>query len=276
MQLLAAGKIRPYEGPILSGCRGFLVPEEKKRRLRIIFEPILNPAIVRDQLPSLAYPSRLQRRQSLLGCRYFGEYDMAAYFDQFQLADICRGYFVIRIGNEAFSLCQLPMGSTFSAHVAQTVTWAILSDIRKRYPNIVINSMIDNVDIASTDFNDFERASGEFEARCTELGLKLNDERTKATPGDEFSFLGEEYRIDKVNGCVQVRNSSHNVQKLREAYERLQQHIMPDGEGAPPYTPCVTTRQFIGILSLACWLAHTIGVPLRQWWDTAETRRTTM
>lgn len=268
--LLAAGKIVPHrqEEPIRAGCRGFTIPEIDKRRLRPIFEPTLNAFINRSARPALRYPSRLERRRLIARKKFFKELDFAAFFDQIELEENVRKYFVIRVGDEIFDLTKIPMGATFSAHVAQLITWSILEKIVIEFPTIGVSTMLDNVGFAGDDKETFNRAIDTFLERCQRAGIVINghpqigDDHTTNVE-ETWTHLGEEF-FGNQSGLV--RNRDRNIQKLKDAYTRLQKNISTwslknSGPALPP-PEGVTARQFVACLSLTIWLAHTINEPL--------------
>ena len=107
-----------------------------------------------------------------------------------------------------------------------------------------------------------------FLARCDLFGAQLNDRdampRSRAAIIDQgrmervgadghphiLTFLGEEFLAH------QVRNTPKNVNKLEEAFSRLQSAL-----GDPTVT--ITRRQLAALIGLATWMAHTIEVPIR-------------
>ena len=214
---------------------------------------------------------------------FFKEFDFAAFFDQINLEENVRSYFVIRVGNETYDLTRVPMGSSFSAHTAQVVTWSLLEALltEEQYSDVEISTMLDNVAFASNNKETLNSAIDKFLTRCQEAGVTLNDNpivgdkhaemaAKNATQADNTTtFLGEEFYMnpqDTKRGYV--RNRQKNVAKLREAYTRLQAGITPEHENTTtnevgsPTRPQITTRQFISCISLVLWMAHTISKPL--------------
>ena len=279
--LLKAGKIVKHDErvPISAACRAFTVPEMEKERLRPIFEPIFNAHIFREGLPALHYPSRLQRRQRLATKRYFVEFDFAAFFDQIELDESVRHFFVIRVGDDVYDLTRVPMGSSFSAHTAQLVTWCLLEEVLSspEFAGVELATMLDNVAFGSDDPEVFNRAIDCFLRRCKAAGVMVKgdpqpgfDHAAVTHANDVATFLGEEYYVSAEHPDVRgfVRNRRKNVEKLRDAYTRLQRFIVPEHLRNPTRSDvksnphAVTARQFIGCISLILWLAHTIDEPL--------------
>ena len=267
-KMLEMDKIRPFgrNRAISAGVTGFTVVEEAKKRRRPIFVPNVNEVIDKTKLPPVKYPARLFRRCQLAGKRYFAQFDFKAWYDQFEMtgAEDC---YVLRTKEEIswkgathqlFYLTKMPMGSTFSAHVAQTVTWAILEPILKT--EVFVATMIDNVAFASDNEQDFIRAVQTFVERCDRFGAVLNDRESIPRLPEEiiawgtasrepYTFLGEEY----VNGAV--RNTERNVKKLKGAFDRLKRST------ENPIIK-VTRRQVAAIIGLINWMTSTVQIPL--------------
>ncbi len=253
--MLGKGKIEPVNIEQVKGyVNCFGVPEAKKKRIRIIVEPMLNKVVEESEIPKLFYPSRMQRRQQILSKRYVALFDFAAYFDQFQLRPAIRNFFVMRTnafdGNDLWRFKQLPMGARFSPAVAQFATWALVHDLPAE-----TCTMIDNVRIASDDPKKFVRAVRTFIQRCKEANITLNDkeeydglsdaqlvEKGRKNFEGPTDFLGEEYRGETVGNTERLRA------KLKMAFSNL--------------GTMVTRRQVATIVGLAIYMSHTVGVRL--------------
>lgn len=255
-----------------SAAVGHAVPQAEKHRWRPVFETLYNRLIERGELPPLKYPSRAERRQTITASPFFAQFDLSAYFDQIALSQESQEWHVVRaeqpvqLGEHGaatvFALTRLPMGSSFSAHCAQTLTWCLLEPLLKQPQRVKVYTMIDNVAICAATAGDFVWAVETFIKRCADAGATLNDadvmprsaaewiELGRAHAGREEVFLGECYdRAERT-----VRNSDKNVRKLHAAVDRLR----PDS-GMP-----VTRRHVASVIGLANWMAMTIGVPLRE------------
>eukprot|EP00760_Papus_ankaliazontas_P039416 PhM_4_TR9561/c3_g1_i1/m.38082 len=126
--------------------------------------------------------------------------------------------------HDTFALTRVAMGSSFSAHVAQTVTWALLEEVLGM-PEVVVATMIDNVAIAIATTRT-SLLPPAFVVRCDHVGATLNDRNDFPSTAREIAmrgalqaqnhtFLGETYT--KVNGVGHVMNSEKNVSKLRRS-----------------------------------------------------------
>jgi len=274
-RLLDVVKILPLPPgtQIHSAVKTILVEQEDKRRIRPCFEPQYNKLIDLLQRPIVMYPPRLLRRKALSSKRYLMQFDFKAWFDQIVLDMKVMPWHVLRtripvewqgIMHSLFMLTKVPMGASHSAHLAQTITWAILEPIILM--DVEVGTMIDNVAIASDDPNVFVAAVQTFVKRCKMFNATLND--VELIPSDPVEilrlgeqnaklgsiFLGEEYIDGK------VRNTSKNVNKLAASLERLQSSISD-----PNIT--VTRRNIAAFIGLATWMAHTTQIPLSHHFD---------
>jgi hypothetical protein len=227
-------------------------------------EPAMNDWVHKLELLLQAYPPRLLRRCRVIGALFVAEFDFAAYFDQFELSEAVRPYFVIRTrmqtdGTTNYVLTRLPMGARFAPGVAQLVTWVVIAPLLQ-LEGVVVDTMIDNVRIAATTPEAFLKAVRLFLDRVATANLTLNDAemwnadrhndsvllQKWAVAGRPYNFLGKRY-LDAT-----VANAPRTVDKLRAAWERY---------CAPGVSP-VTARQFASLIGLALWMAHTVGVEL--------------
>jgi hypothetical protein len=241
-ELLRVGKVKPLPpgATIRCGCAGFKVKQPAKRRLRPVFEPSNNNRINREALPPLQYMPRRQRRYKLARLSYRIEFDFSGYFDQLYLAKEVLDCFVIRVKepiaidgifHTEFTLTREPMGATHSAHVAQTLTWAVLEPILKM-GDVFTSTMIDNVALASDNAESFVAAVQLFIERCDAFRFSLNDRDSLPTKRDDILGHGRRCGMDSDidnpfrflgGGCIgtAVRNSANNVKKLSDAIERI-------------------------------------------------------
>ena len=159
---------------------------------------------------------------------------------------------------DKFMLTRLPMGGSHAAHIAQTVTWAILEPITQM-AHVQNPTMLDNVCIASNDEHSFVKAVQCFLHRCELVGATLNDQDTiprsreeilsRGLVGSEqpFIFLGEEYIGDR------VRNPPKHIEKLRKAWQRLRNALSDHPE-------VITRRNLAAIIALVFWMCNTLDI----------------
>jgi len=267
-QLLRADKIRPHHGPVRGFVKAFTVAQHAKRRLRVIAEPAMNQTVEREHMYQLAYPSRLERRARARGAKFSVEFDFAAYFDQFQLAEDVMPRFVLRSreevdGHRLFALTRMPMGASFAPGAAQAVTSALV------YPlvdmsGVRVDTMIDNVRIVADSKAAFVRAVRTFFQRVRAARITLNDAAEWEGLSDDAMacrcavteaprvFLGEKYVGDT------VANSDAAVEKLTAALDRYVKRTDPEDPEARQYSH----RNFASFVGLMLFMAHTVNVPL--------------
>eukprot|EP00760_Papus_ankaliazontas_P005764 PhM_4_TR1275/c0_g1_i10/m.84717 len=195
--LLETNKIVPWKDPIKSAVKGFTVFQENKNRDRPVFETLFNNLVDRAALPSMAYHSRLVNRQKLAGKLFFWEFDFKAWYDHFPLHPDALASHVLRVRapvewngtmHDTFALTRVAMGSAFSAHIAQAVTWAILLPVLD-IEGIEVVTMIDNVGIGGDDPTAFIRACRIFVDRCDHVRATLNERST--FPLDDAQLLAQ-------------------------------------------------------------------------------------
>lgn len=255
-EAVAMGKFEPVDllvvrGPALpSGVHGvnvFAVPELKGRR-RLITEPHLNGVISKRELPTVAHPTRLARRQSLRHARYMLQLDFEAYYDAIPLPESMRNKFVFRTRDGSyFRLRTLPTGARWSVAVGQAVTWVIV-DIDTP---ILIHTMIDNILLAAREGQeaDFVRATRAILERIRlanlltspdrEMLAGLSDKALLEMACGSNVFLGEEFVW---NGSERlVRNSVKTVAKLTLSLAATR----------------FTHRTFASVVSLILFALHT-------------------
>eukprot|EP00760_Papus_ankaliazontas_P016057 PhM_4_TR16755/c1_g1_i1/m.26695 len=270
--MLRVGKLEPlaHNVTIRSGVRAFLVPQPAKQRKRPIFEPLLNGSINRSALPPLRYPSRCERRNMIAQASYFMQFDFMGWYDQFPLDHAVQNCYVVRLrspvmwngdSHTLMTLTRAPMGASWSAHTAQTVTWAILEPVLVM-PGVSVVTMIDNVAIMSEVPEKFAAAVKTFLDRCKLFGATLNDVEKLPVSDDDIiacgrmshkqeTFLGEVYE----NGFVS--NTANNVEKLSLAFRRLQRSLSDD-------SIVITRRHMASLIGLSNFLAHTLGISARE------------
>ena len=249
--LIQCGKIVAFSGVIRGYVKGFVVPQYDKKRLRPVFEPSLNDA-VKQAVPNVAYPSRLERRAETRAKRWATQFDFAAYFDQFPLGMEARSFFILRTripidGCSTFALTRLPMGACFAPFVAQAVTDVLVYTVLKKHgtTGVSASSMIDNVRFTSASTASLRGATEYFEQLVRRCTLTLNECEGQTT---DYIFLGERYISHVDSTTTMVANTDKNLSKLTAALERL--------NGGPEE---VTRRQFASLMGLMLFLAHTVN-----------------
>lgn len=228
------------------GVNVFTVPELKGRR-RLITEPLINAVINRKTIPSIEYPSRLARRQSLRYAKYMLQIDFEAFYDAIPMPSDIRDNFVFRKGHKYYRLRTLPTGARWSVAVGQSITSAIV-DIDTP---IVVHTMIDNIMVAARvgEENEFLQAVRKIVSRIKKANLLTSPSREtleKATDAELLrlseepnTFLGE---VFEWNGKERlIRNSVKTVAKL----------------GLALAAEKFSCRSFVSLISLILYALHT-------------------
>lgn len=272
--MIAYGKISPYdagddvEDALILFVKMFLVPEYLKGRFRIIAEAIVNQVIGPEDLTRLRYPQRLERRRLAHGHRLVALFDFAAQFDAIPLGDAVKRFFVVRTdpfnGHTLWTLNALPMGARFSPLIAQIVTWSLCRVIRAECPEVTTTTMVDNIRLSSSNEKQFVAAIRLLHRLVEHVNLTLNDPEEWNLEADEaivakgaetakgYVFLGEEHLE---NGTL-MRNKASTVEKLRMAAARFNDP-----------NEVKTVRNAASLISLCAFLAHTLGMSMRDHYD---------
>ena len=185
------------------------------------------------------------------GKRFYREFDFAGYFDQFEIPEELRCFFVIRVkepidGCTTFALTRLPMGATFAPGVAQMVTWMIVQPVLG-IPGVSVHTMIDNVRIAANSRKAFQRAVDLFLQRVKQCGLQLNEDEA-SDPTKPLLFLGEQYHDQE-----RVANAEHTVAKLDKA-QQLFDAFCKNQEVS------YTVRNLASLIGLVFFMMHTLEI----------------
>ena len=225
--------------------KGFGVFDEKKNRRRPIFELIINSFLDKNKLPSLRYPSRAERRASLLWHNLRSEIDASAYFDQFPLSEDVSSFYVLRNKDENgvvsfFTLSRLPMGATFAPFVAQTTTWIVVHPVR-----FVSSTMLDNVRFATKTEEEFSATKETLFSRFARANITLNEKKEEILPTPQLDSLGESFNENE------VRNTESNIKRFEKLLNLVENKNWN-----------ITKRLFAGVMGHACYLAHSVNFPL--------------
>lgn len=286
--LVAHGKLSEVDADVpLAHCSGWLLEQEKKRRLRPIFEPATNATLRRDLLPPCLFPSRAEmRRRFARHSTYSCQIDLAAYYDQLPIPPELRKFYGIRVRcndgtSRFFLLTRVPMGACWSCGFAASITDVLAASASS--PLVDVQTCIDNIRISSRDGRAFLEALRSLTGCATRMGISVGEvnghESTTAQftswsdRGDadvladcaqyarDHTWLGEHYGRDS-NDEVVVSNTQDAVGKLQAAWHRIAAARGPDGHVSPE----VSRRHVAALIGLLIWMAHTVNLPLCQFW----------
>jgi len=228
------------------GVNVFAVPELKGRR-RLITEPLINAVVNRKTIPTVSYPTRLARRQSLRYARYMLQIDFEAFYDAIPIPSEIRNNFVFRKGSKYYRLCTLPTGARWSVAVGQSITSAIV-DIDSP---VIIHTMIDNIMVAAREGEEKEflqavktitrriQSANLLTSPPREMLLNASDDEILSLSKEPNTFLGE---VFEWNGKERlIRNSVKTVAKLGLALAATK----------------FSCRSFVSLISLILYALHT-------------------
>ncbi|MBS1986335.1 hypothetical protein JST99_00170, partial [Candidatus Dependentiae bacterium] len=240
--MLAAKKFDILDEEAQAMCNSFTVVESKEDgyRRRPISEPVINDAIAADiQLTKecqVKYTAKEDIRKAVAHEPSAIQFDMAAWFDQFTLAEDIRRFFGVKKG---VCLRVLPMGFRPSCRVANAVT-NVLQDIQM--PHVLKASCVDNV-IFFGKPDDLATAAQRFLKRCDSVSAVVK-ERDPAI-ATNYDFLGEHYcHIDKTRALTS---------KTRLKAEWLLDILCHQQRS-------FTTRQILAIFGLLLYAANTLRI----------------
>lgn len=262
--MLSVGKIRVFDRSRVSlgTVKAFTVPSKNRRRP--IFEPLSNH-LLREAPPRLHYPSRLFRRRPH---RFALQFDFAAYFDQLALSPDLEPYFTFACNGEVYCLTRMPMGSTASPALAQSVTWAIVAEANVDNGVVFADTMIDNIRLVSDDLHALIAAARRLLGVVARCGATLNDDEWFRTATDDdlataaarpYDFLGEHYFYE--DGHAMVTHTAKHKEKLTRAIALLDQAEAP------------TLRKLTALLSLIFYMSHTVNISLSELYPAMYTYR---
>jgi len=157
---------------ILGWCHVFTVPEEWKRRFRII-EACHGVNDNTELEQRTAFTSIFERHAAVLNGRWVLDLDASAYYDQFPLAEEVRRYFGFLKNGRRYRMRVLPMGVKHAVWIAQTATRQLLNfDIPS---TVYTEAYIDNVRFVSDSKEDLLHAAAMFCVRAGRVGVTLNE-----------------------------------------------------------------------------------------------------
>eukprot|EP00796_Vickermania_ingenoplastis_P000932 gene932-biopygen772 len=216
---------REINGPTIPahvhGVNTFCVPELKGRR-RLITEPHLNGVIAKHEIPKVAYPTRLSRRQSLRYARYMIQIDFEAFYDSIPMPTDIRDNFVFRTKDwKYFRLCTLPTGARWSVAVGQAITNVIV-DIDTP---VTVHTLIDNIMIAAQQGQEaaFLSAVRRILQRIREANLLTSPGREEllSMPDEHLLRLAEKRKHFSRRGVLRVEwQRAHGAELIKKQLPR--------------------------------------------------------
>jgi hypothetical protein len=179
---------------LLGWCHVFTVPEEWKRRFRII-EACHGVNDNTELEQRTVFTSIFERHAAVLNGKWVLDLDASAYYDQFPLAEEVRRYFGFMKNGRKYRMRVLPMGVKHAVWIAQTATRQLLNF---NIPSSVYTeAYIDNVRFVSDSKDDLLNAAAMFCIRAGQVGVTLNEVKVS-----EFMKPFEDQSPDAMNRAI--------------------------------------------------------------------------
>jgi hypothetical protein len=164
-----AGYVRAMEKPPLGFVHMFLVPEDHKRRFRVIAHTLtINQS---KDFESFSLPSVRDIKGATERAQYGAAFDMRAWFHQFELAEAVREFYGFKVNHKWWQLLRLPMGARPSCALAQA---AILALTRRASQFAKVFCYIDNV-LFLGDHSQVSKAIQCFLEDCGKVDAQINE-----------------------------------------------------------------------------------------------------
>ena len=244
--LQEAGQIREVSVSVAKNfCIVFVIPEDNKARWRIIKHPREINAALADLLPadsvSRTNATRRDARIDVFDHPGCVEYDFAAYFDQFGLAEAVGKHFVFYDGRKFYEPLRLLMGASFSVDVATAGTRVLVHNIGEGL-STATRHMIDNIRIAGTQEH-CAQAGTKFKQRCEYAGVTINE----FDPEEEYKvvndFMGDVVNFLEKTICCREKHK----ERLAEWAKRV-------------LDPAATYRDWFACYGTASYMAEALGI----------------
>ena len=232
---------------VKSYCHVFLVPEDEKRRWRIIKHPEQVNAALADRVDMMGVTktnaTRRAARLAVLDHEGCVEFDFASYFDQFPLSEGVAEYFAFTNGHGTYVPRRMPMGASFAVAVATAATRILVYGVGEGL-RVTIAHQIDNVRIAGPE-DDCRLAALRFIDRCRQAGVTLNDFNLPTLYGRVNDFMGDVADYGTKTVCCRERQ----LRRLDVWWAKLK------GRNA-------TYRDWFACYGTADYMAEALGISL--------------
>ena len=246
-------------GNVRGWIRIFKVPEDAKRRYRVIKHPAdYNRKHGSDTVEACGNTTRRIARAAILDAECALALDLAGFFDQFRLPDDVTWHQVFEVEGTLFRNLRLPMGGRHSTQVATAATRLLLSF---DHPGVRVDVCTDNVRFTGTR-QAVLAAARTFVGRCRLARAKLNEiDIDNFSDADldalirvkDADFVGEVY--DYADKTIKCRTK--HVERLQLLVDRLRQ-------------PLVTGRQLFAPYALLIYMSETLGLRLDTHWAARQ------
>jgi len=238
-------------GRIKGWIRVFTVPEDAKRRWRVIKHPRqYNDVHGPDTVRSYGNATRRTARSAILHGSHAIAMDLAGFFDQLWLPDDVSWHQVFECDGRLFRNLRVPMGGRHSTQIATAITRLLLSF---DHPGVRVDFCTDNVRFVGSAAG-VAAAAKTFVNRCATARLQLNEINVdKFTDRDiadlvrtrDADFVGEV--MDYSEKTVKCRQA--HVDKLRALVANLKK-------------PALTARELFAPYAMLLYMSETLGLRL--------------
>ena len=174
-QMLSAGLIRRTDSKTVKcWCRVFALPEERKKRLRLIVDPRqLNGAVKlhfdRFNLRT-KFPSRSDIHAMIMRSSSIVESDFKCWYYQIPIAECVQPFFGIDINGQAYVLTRVAMGFSAAVKVANTISRAIARAAMSEPCQPLIQ--VDNIYFPNKTLHD-DRPMKQLQKICDDTGVTI-------------------------------------------------------------------------------------------------------
>jgi hypothetical protein len=171
----------------------FKVPEESKRRWRVVHDTLSSNVLLGD-----APNPRFQKIRAVQDLVHKGEWgvsaDWKAFYYQIPMAECVRDYFAIRVGDKFYRPTRLPMGFKWSVFIAQLITAEVVKRVRVLHSDVYV----DNVLCILKTESEAKKVKDTILRVCADMGITVGDiqvGRKLIHRGMELDFEHKSVRI---------------------------------------------------------------------------------
>jgi hypothetical protein len=193
----------------------FLVPEDAKKRWRVIKHPVAANNFYAGKLEAVRNTTRRSAREAVMTQEGCIALDFLGYYDQFPYSDDVSFAHCFRANGKVFRTKRLTMGGRASSSVATAATQMLAACAE---PSVAVDTSIDNVRFAGPK-DDVVKSVCRFLTRCGECGAKLHDVDAKSFTRKEVEKL---YTTSNADFFGEVADYANKTVKCRARHlERL-------------------------------------------------------
>ena len=233
--------------------RFFLVPEDLKKRFRIIRHPYM----INMYLPLTESVTKLNatRRNARFDALEKGadgalELDFCSWFERFPLSEEVSKHFCFTTGGRTWRCKRMPTGATFSADVGTAATSVLLDGVLEGLEKVNAARNIDNVRFTGPR-DQVVIAAWRFVQRCKKAGADLNDIKwdiTKEQLAARYSKIND-FQGDVLHYDLKLINCRDTQVEKLKAWDQILR------KGGATY------RQFMATYCTVLHMSDALGIP---------------